>query len=445
MYLDNVILNVPELAMALYSKGFLRGLKTINTSQIPALSSNVIFESLSDPRMAAPIFTTPHPNLHSLPQLFDPKVIDMDASAIIRFLKESCRKEDATYILRKSETGQSLHLYDLQASPLIQQRKFKWMLAMISYRFATRLCHHMPVVNSVGKIQIRLRQQSLFNTCYELLLELQQMGGMSHHTIRASVLEQMADVHLSRVDDHKLRSQRKSRDDISQSNASISKNENVQASSNVNTEAWIDSHPSMESNQLIRQSSTFDDDFEDDYDQVHECKEAIKYLSQGVTCLKEALSGEISNILRSEDTINDETQSLDSMDSDAEGSDFDINVVEEIFSQLSGVIYKLFHSSLLVAINHVRNAQIDDALNVLSEALSPSCYIWAEAKHFIDRLYHLKQSKSGYTSQKSKEDAPCKSVSFKEIASFIQLFPLLWNVFAKISREILRHTGKNCA
>ena len=39
------------------------------------------------------------------------------------------------------------------------------------------------------------------NSCYQLLREIKEMGGEDHGTIRAAVLEQMADAHLSRVDD----------------------------------------------------------------------------------------------------------------------------------------------------------------------------------------------------------------------------------------------------
>ena len=39
------------------------------------------------------------------------------------------------------------------------------------------------------------------NSCYQLLREIKELGGEDHGTIRAAVLEQMADAHLSRVDD----------------------------------------------------------------------------------------------------------------------------------------------------------------------------------------------------------------------------------------------------
>jgi hypothetical protein len=44
----------------------------------------------------------------------------------------------------------------------------------------------------------------LFSSCYDMLREIKDMGGEDHGTIRAAVLEQMADAHLSRVDDFTL-------------------------------------------------------------------------------------------------------------------------------------------------------------------------------------------------------------------------------------------------
>ena len=39
----------------------------------------------------------------------------------------------------------------------------------------------------------------LFGSCYQLLCDIKDLGGEDHATIRAAVLEQMADGHLSRV------------------------------------------------------------------------------------------------------------------------------------------------------------------------------------------------------------------------------------------------------
>lgn len=168
-YLDNVMVNVPELALALHAKGFIRGIRICNTNEIPFLTKSNITESLLDGNITSPIFkptinpnpnpsVNPSANSNSPPSpVFDPKVIDMDATAIMRFLKSTCNRDDGTYILKKSPTGQSLHLYDLGLASENKQKRFKWMLSMISYRFAIRLGHHMHITNFVGKIQYKCK------------------------------------------------------------------------------------------------------------------------------------------------------------------------------------------------------------------------------------------------------------------------------------------------
>ena len=109
---------------------------------------------------------------------------------------------------------------------------------MLSYRFAIRLGHHVRIATARSKVQIRQRQviplshqliytlhraiincnsssiysvtllyrhsntsiqMHLFSSCYQLLCDIKDLGGEDHATIRAAVLEQMADGHLSRV------------------------------------------------------------------------------------------------------------------------------------------------------------------------------------------------------------------------------------------------------
>ena len=53
----------------------------------------------------------------------------------------------------------------------------------------------------------------IINSCYQLLREIKDMGGEDHGTIRAAVLEQMADAHLSRVDDFSFQGIVKSREE----------------------------------------------------------------------------------------------------------------------------------------------------------------------------------------------------------------------------------------
>ena len=71
-------------------------------------------------------------------------MVELNALTILNFLKESCsREEDGTYLLKRSSDGQLLHIYDLEAAEIQQQRKFKWLLAMVSHRFAIRIGQYL--------------------------------------------------------------------------------------------------------------------------------------------------------------------------------------------------------------------------------------------------------------------------------------------------------------
>ena len=182
-YLDNVMANVPELALFMHSKGFLRGVSVLKTEDIPSLNQK-------------------HKSAATVGALFDPTTIEFKATAILRFIQENCASEGSTYILKRCNESNAIQLYDLTAIAVNKQIKWKWLLAMMSYRFAVRLDHHFDNATPTAKIQIRLRQLSLYNSSYSLLKEITALGGDSHSTICASILEHIADIHLHRVDDY---------------------------------------------------------------------------------------------------------------------------------------------------------------------------------------------------------------------------------------------------
>ena len=71
--------------------------------------------------------------------LFDPKMIDLNATTLLRFLKENCATEGHTYLLYREEGGKTVQLYDVTALSAERQRRWKWLLAMLAYRFAMRI------------------------------------------------------------------------------------------------------------------------------------------------------------------------------------------------------------------------------------------------------------------------------------------------------------------
>ncbi|TMW65776.1 hypothetical protein Poli38472_008418 [Pythium oligandrum] len=173
-YLDNVIANIPELAICMHSKGFVRGYKLVETRQIPYMSG------------------TDKP-------LFDIQEVSMNASMLLKFLKENCSRPNGTYWLYRKEGESSLRLYDVNVLSQGKQLKWKYMMAMLCYRFASRasrmmysLTNEMPGLQS----QLRQRQRDLLRTCITLLGEIAQNGGSSHSSICSSVSEQLADSYL---------------------------------------------------------------------------------------------------------------------------------------------------------------------------------------------------------------------------------------------------------
>lgn len=173
-YLDNVIANIPELAICMHSNGLVRGYKLVETREIPYLSGA----------------TRP---------LFDIHDVSMNASMLLKFLQENCSRPNGTYWLHRKEGENALRLYDVNVLSEGKQLKWKYMMAMLCYRFASRAAR---LVDSLARDtprlqrQLQQRQRELLSTCRTLLQEIADGGGATHSAICASVSEQLADTYL---------------------------------------------------------------------------------------------------------------------------------------------------------------------------------------------------------------------------------------------------------
>eukprot|EP00644_Phytophthora_capsici_P001679 jgi/Phyca11/108199/e_gw1.14.146.1 len=173
-YLDNVIANIPELAICMHSKGLVRGYKLVETRQIPYMSG------------------TGRP-------LFDVQDVSMNASMLLKFLQENCSRPNGTYWLHRKEGESSLRLYDVDVLSQGSQLKWKYMMAMLCYRFAaraSRLANSLAAGAPHLQQQLQHRQRELLRTCMSLLGEIAQKGGATHSSICSSVSEQLADTYL---------------------------------------------------------------------------------------------------------------------------------------------------------------------------------------------------------------------------------------------------------
>ncbi|CAM9270579.1 unnamed protein product [Discosporangium mesarthrocarpum] len=129
-YLDNVMENVPELALCMREKGYIQGCRLVNTEDIPFLGSTQWQASGDGSKCDKGV------------PLFDPAVVELNATMLLSFLQENCSREGGTYLLHREEGSAQVQLYDVNALSQQRRRRWKWLLAMLCYRFAVRISHH---------------------------------------------------------------------------------------------------------------------------------------------------------------------------------------------------------------------------------------------------------------------------------------------------------------
>ncbi|KAL7536691.1 hypothetical protein ACHAXR_007343 [Thalassiosira sp. AJA248-18] len=216
-YLDNIMTNVPQLALILREHGFVQNIKLLRTEDIPSLmmhpstlgvgsgggggadespSSNHATTPTASAAAAAAASSSAHP------PVFSPDIVEMNAAMLLRFLKSNCTRENSTYLLhRAAGENSNIQLFDITSISGLRQRKWVWWLALCSYRFACRLEQLQTNVLSphdrVTRREYRVRQRSLLFNTLNLLEELADMdGGGRHDTIGAAVCEHLADTYL---------------------------------------------------------------------------------------------------------------------------------------------------------------------------------------------------------------------------------------------------------
>ena len=222
-YLDNLMANVPQLALCLEEKGLIQSVKMLPTEEIPSMMLNPSTLDTSRPLdvLSSRSNATPntsdasrsrhHRRLSKLEEsIFSPQMMETNASALLRFLKTNCTRNHATYLLRhealdsggnSSSSPHNIQLYDISSISTQKQKKWIWWLATMSYRFALRLRHLETapgkMLSESQKRAIRDRQRSLFQQTLDLLQDLMDIDGNAHESMVASVREHMADTYLS--------------------------------------------------------------------------------------------------------------------------------------------------------------------------------------------------------------------------------------------------------
>ena len=196
-YLDNLMTNVPQLALCLQEKGLIQSVKLLHRDQIPAM---MIHPSTLDTSKPVETIQSPSSSASAMPDLFSPEIMEMNATALLRFLKANCTTNNTTYLLRTNVSateGNNIQLYDISSISQQRQKKWIWWLATMSYRFALRLRQlESHDVLPMRQRTFRDRQRNLLQTTLDLLQDLRDMDGNAHESLVASVREHMADTFL---------------------------------------------------------------------------------------------------------------------------------------------------------------------------------------------------------------------------------------------------------
>lgn len=194
-YLDNIMANVPQLALCLQDQGFVQSVKLLDTEQIPS--------TMLQPKTADP--TVPFESIRAGPgteQIFSPDIMKMNAATLLRFLKANCTTDNSTYLLHRPAGRTNVQLYDISSISTQRQQKWNWWLAMMSNRFANRL--RSLAVNTTDRAlrrKFRARQRGLLQTTLDLLEAVSDMNGKAHESLVAAISESLADTFLAHEDD----------------------------------------------------------------------------------------------------------------------------------------------------------------------------------------------------------------------------------------------------
>lgn len=194
-YLDNLMANVPQLALCLQEKGLIQSVKLLDRDQIPTM---MMHSSTLDTTKPIETMHEKNASSSSSPDLFSPEIMEMNATALLRFLKANCSTNNTTYLLRTDGPNtNNIQLYDISSISQQRQKKWIWWLATMSYRFALRLRQlESHGVLPMHQRSFRDRQRNLLQTTLDLLQDLSDMDGNAHESMVASVREHLADTFL---------------------------------------------------------------------------------------------------------------------------------------------------------------------------------------------------------------------------------------------------------
>ena len=340
-YLDNIMANVPQLALCLREKGFIQSVKLLETESIPGAFLN---PSTMDTSRPFSVVTD------EAEKVFSPQVMEMNAAAILKFLKLNCNQDNRTYLLRREFGQTSINLYDISSISEIKQKKWIWWLAMMSCRFAHRLRNISVYTQDMSKRRcFRRRERGLLQNALDLLEVLTDMDGSRHESLAAGVRESLADTFL--------------RGDEDSSTTIVPKDPN--SPNHDHTTAAPAPATSVSSSQHPYATLTVD-----------ALNKAHDHLSLAIKCLFPHLEAKAASLTEKPDEAppfrvsSIDGNSSDDSDEDCENSPDSNNDLEVIASatQLFGLHEKIINVSLRLAEIHLRNYYSSSAMQTLRTA-----------------------------------------------------------------------------
>lgn len=189
-YLDQLITQVPQLALVLREKGFVRSVKLLQTEHIPKA---FLQEATYDTSHPFEIYSngTDRNGDKEEEEIFDPNIMQMNGASLLNFLRTNCNKDNATYLLHREAGQTNIQLFDVSAISSNRQRKWIWWLAMMSYRFSHRLRHlslqggSSSPLDKATQRSFRARERSLLQNTLSLLEDFADLGGATHELLLA--------------------------------------------------------------------------------------------------------------------------------------------------------------------------------------------------------------------------------------------------------------------
>eukprot|EP01138_Halocafeteria_seosinensis_P005759 gb/GECG01005887.1/.p1 GENE.gb/GECG01005887.1/~~gb/GECG01005887.1/.p1 ORF type:complete len:1562 (+),score=209.73 gb/GECG01005887.1/:1-4686(+) len=159
LYLENELAGVSDVAFCYHKAGNIQGYELVPTSQVLNLA-----------------------NVGSQATSFSEETFKAQAKELLDFLRVNCSEDNSSYWLLREANESVLRLYTLSsdATNPTRRRKWRYMLAMMCYRFAKQLDQEIYCsrdnahVSSHYISQLYSKRGELLRRCSSLLLELEE-------------------------------------------------------------------------------------------------------------------------------------------------------------------------------------------------------------------------------------------------------------------------------